>query len=77
MTDQSKRQTKSKHAGPSRGPRSWVFSMLSSALFIGGPMALSGIINPLLGRSTHWEYMAAGGPALFVALAVAFRCRWL
>ena len=40
-------------------------------------IGLSAVINPLLGRYVHWDWMAVLAPALFVALAVSLRRRWV
>ena len=55
--------------------RGWLVSVFWAALIIGIGIALSAIINPILGRSVHWDWMAGLAPTLFVVLTLAIRWR--
>ena len=57
--------------------RSWPVSLGWTVLLVGAGVALSTTVNPLLGRSVHWDWMAGLAPTLFVLAAVALRRRWV
>ena len=59
------------------GSRTWVFSLFWAALVVGVAIVASATINPLFGRFVHWDWMAGVAPVGFVALALAFRRRWV
>ena len=40
-------------------------------------VGLSGTVNPMRGRTVHWDWTAALASTLFVAPTVAVRRRWL
>ena len=68
-----------KRSGQANGPtvRRWRTSVVWAAVFVGAGVALSATVNPLLGRTIHWDWMAGLAPTLFIALAVAIRRRWV
>lgn len=57
--------------------RSWVTSVLWAALIVGIGVILSAIINPLVDRAVHWDWMAGIAPVSFALFAVALRRRWV
>ena len=59
------------------GSRTWAFSLFWAALVVGVAIVGSATINPLFGRFVHWDWMAGVAPVGFVALALAFRRRWV
>ncbi len=61
----------------SSGSRTWAVSLFWAALFVGIAIVASATINPLFDRSVHWDWMAGVAPVGFVALALAFRWRWV
>ena len=63
-------------AGPP-GSRTWAFSLFWAALVVGVAIVGSATINPLFGRFVHWDWMAGVAPVGFMALALAFRRRWV
>ena len=64
-------------AGGGRENRSWVVVIPVAALLVGVGVFLSAVINPLLGRYVHWDWMAVLAPVLFIAAAAALRRRWI
>jgi hypothetical protein len=58
-------------------PRSWRVSALWAAIFVGAGILLSATVNPLFGRSVHWDWMAGLAPTLFTVATVALRRRWV
>ena len=59
------------------GSRSWAVSLFWAAVFVAVAIVASATINPLFERSVHWDWMAGVAPAGFIALALAFRRRWV
>ena len=57
--------------------RSWGYSLGYAALVVGAGIVLSVTVNPLLGRSIHWDWMAYLAPTLFAVLTLALRRRWV
>ncbi len=57
--------------------RGWLVSIFWAALIIGIGIVLSAIINPLLGRFVHWDWMAGIAPVSFALFAWALRHRWV
>ena len=51
--------------------------MAWAAAIVGVAVAVSAVINPALGRSVHWDWMAGLASALFAALSIALRRRWV
>ncbi|MDA0988305.1 MAG: hypothetical protein O2783_04090 [Chloroflexi bacterium] len=62
------------HATARRG---WAVSLGLAAVIVSIGIGLSAVINPLLGRYVHWDWVAGLASALFVALTIALRRRWL
>ena len=58
-------------------PRTWRVSLFWAAAVVGVSIVASATINPLFGRFVHWDWMAGVAPVGFVALALAFRRRWM
>ncbi len=61
---------------PAATERSWPVSILWAAVIVGVGLLLSAIINPLLGRVVHWDWMAAIAPSSFALFAWALHRRW-
>lgn len=57
--------------------RPWWTCIATAGLALAGIVALSAIVNPLLGRYMHWDRIAVGAPVAFVLASVALRRRWL
>ena len=57
--------------------RGWGISIGLAVVFVGIGIGLSAVINPLLGRYVHWDWMAVLAPALLVVLALALHRRWI
>ena len=55
--------------------RAWRPSLMRAAIVVGAAVALSAVVNPLLDRSVHWDWMAGLASTLFVMATVAFRLR--
>jgi len=62
---------------PNVTQRSYLASAVWALIAVGITVVLSAVINPLLGRVVHWDWMAVAAPALFLAVAVALRRRWI
>ena len=61
----------------SRELRSWTVSLGAAVALVGIAVVLSATVNPLFGRSVHWDWMAGLAPTLFVFLALSLRRRWV
>ena len=59
------------------GPRSWLLSAVAAVVLVTVGVTLSAIVNPLLGRYVHWDWMAGLAPALFILALFALRRRWV
>ena len=57
--------------------RGWVVSLALAAVIVAVGIGLSAVINPLLGRYVHWDWVAVLAPTLLIALAIALRHRWV
>ncbi len=57
--------------------RSWFISLGLALTIVGVGVALSAVVNPLLGRSVHWDWMAGVAPAAMALLTLAFHRRWV
>jgi 4-hydroxybenzoate polyprenyltransferase len=61
----------------SKGDRKWVEAILSAAVLVVIATAASALINPLLGRTVHWNIVAVLMPSLFIVFALLFKKRWV
>ena len=68
-------QRKSMSAGKVK--RGWLTSLGTALAIVGVGVALSAVVNPLLGRYVHWDWMAAVAPTALVLLTIALRRRWV
>ncbi len=59
------------------GLRPWTSSFGLALLIVVVGVALSSAVNPILGRTIHWDWTAALSSVLLVVLAVAVRRRWV
>lgn len=57
--------------------RSWFVSLRWAAVVVGIAVALSAVLNPLIGRTVHWDWMAGLSPTLLIVLTIAIRRRWV
>ena len=57
--------------------RSWLFSLGLALTIVGVGVALSAVVNPLLGRYVHWDWMAGVAPMALVLLTLAIHRRWV
>ena len=76
MARQTKKSDKVPQCRRKSEPRSWVFSLFFAATIVGLAVILSATVNPLFGRSVHWDWMAGVAPVGFAALTMAFRRGW-
>ena len=58
-------------------PRPWPLSVGLASLFVAVALVLRATINPLFGRSVHWDWAAGLAAVLFIALTAAVRRRWV
>jgi hypothetical protein len=56
--------------------RGWPFSLVTSAVIVTISIVASATINPLFGRSVHWDWVAGIVPVSFILMTLAFRRRW-
>ena len=54
-------------------PRSWGVSLSWAAAVIGLALVASATINPLFGRSVHWDWMAGIAPVAFATPSLRLR----
>ena len=71
------KDTKAEESAERPAPRGWVLSLLVAAVMVGLSIALSATVNPMFGRSVHWDWMAGVAPVSFAFLLVAVRRRWV
>jgi len=57
--------------------RSWLVSLAMAAAVVGASILVSAVVNPLFGRSVHWDWMAGLAPTLYVISVIALRRRWV
>ena len=60
-----------------RTRRGWMTSLVLAAVIVVVGIGLSAVINPLLGRYVHWDWVAVLAPTLLITLAIALRRRWV
>ena len=77
MAQETKGSPGTQKESPKSGPRTWAFSLAWSALVVAISIVASATINPLFGRSVHWDWVAGIAPVSFIVLSLAFRRRWL
>jgi hypothetical protein len=57
--------------------RTWQGSASLTLMIVAVATAASALINPLIGRSVHWDIVAVLMPTLFVLFTVLLRKRWV
>lgn len=57
--------------------RTWASALLTAAAIVAVATAASALINPLLGRTVHWNIVAVLMPSLFVFFTLAIKNRWV
>ena len=77
MARQTKKPGKTPQGRRRAVPRSWVLSLVWATAIVGVSIIVSATINPLFGRSVHWDWMAGVAPVGFVALTMAFKRGWV
>ena len=77
MARQTKKRGKTPEGRRRLVPRSWAISLFWATAIVGVSIIASATINPLFGRSVHWDWMAGVAPVGFVALSMAFRRGWV
>ena len=60
-----------------RAQRGWKLSLVVAAAVVAVSIVVSATVNPLLGRTIHWDWTATAAAIVFVGLAVALRRRWV
>ena len=74
----SKRSRHIDEGGPKpRVKRPWERSLVIALAVVGGSVTLSVVVNPLLGRTIHWDWTAALAVTLLVGLTMGLRNRWV
>ena len=77
MGKQTSKGRSSQRSNEAKAPRGWAFSLLWAVVIVGLSIVASATINPLFGRSVHWDWMAGVAPVGFVLVTLAFRQRWV
>ena len=62
------------HAVPRR---TWTSAVLAAAAIVAIATVASALINPVLGRTVHWNIVAVLMPSLFVLFTLAIKNRWV
>lgn len=57
--------------------RTWVEALKWAAIIVVIATVASAVLNPLIGRTVHWNIMAVLMPTLFVAFSFLFKKRWV
>ena len=75
----SAKEATSPELHPRQAPtlRPWLLSTGGALLMVGLLVAISVLVNPLLGRYIHWRRIDLGAPVVFLGLALALRRRWV
>jgi len=79
-TRASDRMAGEEATSPYQGPpskRPWLPSTVGALLVVGLVIAISVLVNPLLGRYIHWRRIDFGAPVVFLGLTLALRRRWV
>jgi len=77
MAKQTGKRGLSQNSNQALALRGWAVSLLWAVVIVGLSIVASATINPLFGRSVHWDWMAGVAPIGFVLVALAFRRRWV
>ena len=77
MAKQTNKRGSSRKINQALALRGWAVSLLWAVVIVGLSIVASATINPLFGRSVHWDWMAGVAPIGFVLVALAFRRRWV
>ncbi len=62
---------------PRPAERSWAVAAFWATVIVVVGVIISAIINPILGRAVHWDWMAGLAPASFALLIWALHRRWV
>jgi hypothetical protein len=65
------------YSGEATARRGWMASLVLAGAIVAVGIGLSAVINPLLGRYVHWDWVAVLAPTLLIALTIALRRRWV
>ncbi len=57
--------------------RTWTEALKWAVLIVVVATIASAVVNPLIGRTVHWNIMAVLMPALFIAFTFLFKKRWV
>ena len=57
--------------------RKWTEALVRAAIIVVLATGAAAFVNPLLGRTVHWNIMAVLMPALFIAFVFLFKKRWV
>ena len=70
-------QLNPRHPEAALEPRGWLLSAVAAAALVTVGVTLSAIINPMLGRYVHWDWMAGIAPTIFILALLSLRRRWV
>ena len=76
MKESAKHRAESAAGRKDLPKRSWPTSLSLAAALVGIGVTVSAVVNPLFGRSVHWDWMGGLAPTLLLILTVAIRRRW-
>ncbi len=57
--------------------RTWTSAIVTAAAIVAVATVVSALINPVLGRTVHWNIVAVLMPSLFVLFTLAIKNRWV
>ena len=60
-------------AGEAGSRQRWRVRLAAAALVVGASVSISAVLNPVIGRTVHWDWAAALASVLLVALTLALR----
>ena len=66
-----------KTLGISEPARAWVPSVVYSAIAIGAMLLLAVVVNDLIGRTIHWDWVAYFGSLAFIGMSTGRRIHFL